>query len=238
MKEIYGREYTLPDMMNIPLVLSVPNQKAQTLEQVGGQSDIFPTLANLIGVSLKNQVHFGQDLLNQNSPVLPQRYYLPSGSFISAKGAFVPGSGYADGVTYPLNGGKVTKPLDSKETYERAHKLISMSDAYVAALPEWKDQEKEHANTDVNTDSNTDANTEATSPPAGSGAGTSPADDQTSGTKPADAKTDGTKPADAKASSTPTGTQAGNTPAGSKPGNTTPANDSEKPSKPGDAAGK
>lgn len=234
MKEIYGREYTLPDMMNIPLVLSVPNQKAQTLEQVGGQSDIFPTLANLIGVSLKNQVHFGQDLLNQNSPVLPQRYYLPSGSFISAKGAFVPGSGYADGVTYPLNGGKVTKPLDSKETYERAHKLISMSDAYVAALPEWKDQEKEHANTDANTD----ANTEATSPPAGSGAGTSPADDKTSGTKPADAKTDGTKPADAKASSTPTGTQAGNTPAGSKPGNTTPANDSEKPSKPADAAGK
>ncbi|MBB3128946.1 phosphoglycerol transferase MdoB-like AlkP superfamily enzyme [Paenibacillus rhizosphaerae] len=251
MKEIYGREYTLPDMMNIPLVLSVPNQKAQTLEQVGGQSDIFPTLANLAGISLKNQVHFGQDLLNQNSPVLPQRYYLPSGSFISAKGAFVPGSGYADGITYPLNGGKVTKPLDSKETYERAHKLISMSDAYVSSLPEWKDQEKEHANTDTATPPAGSSKTngspkEGTSGKANSdstpaaGSGSAGAGSATGGTKPvdADAKTDGTKPADTKATGTPAETKAGSAPAGSKPDSTAPADATGTPSKPDDAAGK
>ncbi|WP_237690849.1 LTA synthase family protein [Paenibacillus caui] len=137
MKEIYGRDYSLPDMMNIPLVVSVPGQKAQVFQQVGAQSDIFPSVANLIGVSLGDQVHFGQDLLNHTDNVLPERYYLPSGSFISSKGAFVPGNGYTDGTTWPLNGGKVAKPLVSKDEYNRAHELISMSDHYVESLPEW-----------------------------------------------------------------------------------------------------
>jgi Phosphoglycerol transferase and related proteins, alkaline phosphatase superfamily len=135
MKEIYGRDYALPDMMNIPLVMSVPNQTPQVFPQVGGQSDIFPTVSNLMGVSLTDQVHFGQDLLNHTTNILPERYYLPTGSFITDKGAFVPGSGYADGITYPLEGGPVTTPLDSQDTYTVAHRLISMSDEYVASLP-------------------------------------------------------------------------------------------------------
>ncbi|MBW7459022.1 LTA synthase family protein, partial [Paenibacillus sepulcri] len=135
MKEIYSRDYSLPDMMNIPLVISVPNEQPQVFQQVGGQSDIYPTVANLIGVPLKDQVIFGRDILNQTANVLPERYYLPSGSFITAKGAFVPGSGYADGITYPLEGGKVAKPLDAKSEYDKAHRLISMSDEFVSSLP-------------------------------------------------------------------------------------------------------
>ncbi|SFE11587.1 Phosphoglycerol transferase MdoB [Paenibacillus catalpae] len=146
MKEIYGRDYTLPDMMNIPLIMSVPNEPHQEFPQVGGQSDIFPTLSNLIGVSIKDQVHFGQDLLNHTSNILPQRYYLPSGSFISDKGAFIPGSGYADGSTYPLAGGSTTIPQDTEDTYTRAHRLISMSDEYVASLPKWSKSEVKSPN--------------------------------------------------------------------------------------------
>lgn len=137
MQEIYGRTYSLPDMMNIPLVISVPGQQPKVFDQVGGQSDIYPTVANLIGVSLKDQVIFGQDLLNHTTNVLPERYYLPSGSFITSQGAFVPGSGFADGKTYKLDGSTVNKPLDSKDDYDLAHKLISMSDGYVASLPKW-----------------------------------------------------------------------------------------------------
>ncbi|GLX66045.1 LTA synthase family protein [Paenibacillus glycanilyticus] len=141
MKEIYGRDYALPDMMNIPLVMSVPGQQPQVFQQVGGQSDIFPTIANLTGVSLKDQVHFGQDLLNNTTNILPERYYLPSGSFISDKGAFVPGSDYADGMTYPLLGGPVTEPMESKDTYTRARRLVSMSDEFVTSLPEWNSKD-------------------------------------------------------------------------------------------------
>ncbi|CAM2861725.1 LTA synthase family protein [Paenibacillus sediminis] len=137
MKEIYGREYGLTDMMNIPLVISVPGAAPHVYEQVGAQSDIYPTVANLLGISLSNQVHFGQDLFNHNDNIIPERYYLPSGSFITEKGAFVPGAGFEDGTTYLLKGGRSTKPEVTKDEYERAHKLVSMSDQYVSSLPEW-----------------------------------------------------------------------------------------------------
>nr|WP_138494023.1 LTA synthase family protein [Paenibacillus pinistramenti] len=139
MKEIYGRTYSVPDMMNIPLVMSIPGEGAKVLEQVGGQSDIYPTIANLIGVSLKDQVVFGQDLLNHTDNVLPERYYLPSGSFVTEQGAFVPGTGYSDGKTYKLDGTTVNKPLEDKTEYDEAHKLISMSDSYVSSLPKRQD---------------------------------------------------------------------------------------------------
>ena len=137
MKEIYGREYGLTDMMNIPLIISDPGQTPREFQQIGGQSDIYPTISNLVGISMKDQIHFGQDLLNQDHNTLPQRYYLPSGSIITGKGAFVPGSGYADGITYPLTGGRIEKPEVTKDEYDRARQLISMSDQYVSSLPEW-----------------------------------------------------------------------------------------------------
>lgn len=142
MKEIYGRAYTLPDMMNIPLVLSVPGMKPKEYATVGGQSDIFPTVANLIGISLRDQVHLGQDLFNQPENLLPERYYLPSGSFITRQGAFVPGNGYEDGTTYTLTGEHIDKPLATKQQYEQAKKLMSISDRFVSSLPKWNDPRK------------------------------------------------------------------------------------------------
>ncbi|MFD1954509.1 LTA synthase family protein [Paenibacillus thailandensis] len=135
MKEIYGREYMVPDMMNIPLMMSVPGVPAQKVEQVGAQSDIFPTVANLLGVSLDEQIHFGQDLLNTSANLLPQRYYLPTGSFISDKGTFVPGSSFEDGTLYPYGGGKERNTAVTQEEFDRVHRLISMADKYVEGLP-------------------------------------------------------------------------------------------------------
>lgn len=136
MKEIYGRDYGVPDMMNIPLIISVPGEDAQVIEQTGAQSDIFPTVANLLGVSLDNQIHFGQDLLNTDSNLMPQRYYLPTGSFISNKGTFVPGTGFEDGALYPFAGGKEQNKEVTKDEFERAYQLLSMADKYVEELPD------------------------------------------------------------------------------------------------------
>lgn len=87
MTEIYGREYQFTEMLNIPLIVAAPEvTEPKTFPQTGGQVDVFPTLANLLGVSLKGHIHFGQDLLNNTGNVLPQRYYLPSGSFVNGKG--------------------------------------------------------------------------------------------------------------------------------------------------------
>ncbi|PJN58664.1 Lipoteichoic acid synthase 1 [Paenibacillus sp. GM1FR] len=103
MKELYGREYTSADMINIPLIISAPGATPGVqLEQIGGQVDILPTIAGLTGVSLKDQLHFGQDLLHEGDNLLPQRYYLPSGSVLNDASLFIPAKGYGDGTHYSL----------------------------------------------------------------------------------------------------------------------------------------
>ncbi|MFB9273974.1 LTA synthase family protein [Cohnella cellulosilytica] len=136
MEEIYGYEYGFSEMMNIPLIVAASGvTEPQVLPQVGGQADLFPTIANLLGVSLKGHIHFGQDLLNQTDNLLPQRYYLPSGSFVNGKGIFVPGLNYEDGVGYPFDGGRSEEFDASKEEYDRALELLRLSNSYVSHLP-------------------------------------------------------------------------------------------------------
>jgi lipoteichoic acid synthase len=136
MKEIYLRPYQFSEMLNIPLLLIVPGiTEAKVMPQTGGQVDLFPTLANLLGISLQNHIHFGQDILNEKNNLLPQRYYLPSGSFVNDKGIFVPGNDYKDGTTYPYDGASSSKTDSTEDEYNRALELLSLSDSYVSTLP-------------------------------------------------------------------------------------------------------
>ncbi|MFC5699767.1 LTA synthase family protein [Cohnella faecalis] len=136
MYEIYDRPYNFTEMLNIPLIMAVPGEtEPEKLTVTGGQSDIFPTVANLLGISLDNHIHFGQDLLNSTSNVLPQRYYLPTGSFINGNGIFVPGDGFADGTNYTFQGEAPKAAMATKEEYDRALELLRLSDSYVSHLP-------------------------------------------------------------------------------------------------------
>ena len=136
MKEIYGHEYSYTDMLNIPLIIAGSGVPHETIrEEVGGQTDIMPTVANLLGVSMKDHIHFGQDLLNQTYNLLPQRYYLPSGSFLNDNAMFMSGSGYEDGTQYPLSGNDSIGQGTTKDEFNRALKLLKLSDSYVNQQP-------------------------------------------------------------------------------------------------------
>lgn len=140
MEEIYGHPYGYTDMINIPLVIAAPNiTKPQIFEHTGGQVDLLPTIANLAGVSLSKQLIFGQDLLNNKQNVLPERYYLPSGSVINEQTLFIPGNAYEDGTFYSLeDSGDEPGGLSEKE-YNNALKLLLLSDSYVSQLPDKED---------------------------------------------------------------------------------------------------
>lgn len=139
MKEIYGHEYGFTDMLNIPLIIASPGVTTpKVFDQVGAQSDVLPTIANLTGVSLKDHVHFGQDLLNQTSNILPERYYLPSGSIITNDELFIPGTGFKDGTHYPLDRKLEANSVATVDQYNRALKLLAMSNSYVSQLPQHK----------------------------------------------------------------------------------------------------
>jgi len=140
LEDFIGRPYNYQDMLNIPLIIAVPGKlPAHTYSHVGGQIDILPTIANLMDMSLDGRVIFGQDILNNRNDLLPERYYLPSGSFINNKEIFVPGKGYEDGQTYTLPEGEDPQGepnQTAKDQYDRALKLIQLCDDYVKTLPE------------------------------------------------------------------------------------------------------
>jgi lipoteichoic acid synthase len=124
---------------NIPLFIHTPGQtQGETIEQVGGQLDIMPTLANLLGISLKKEdfVHFGQNLFNITRNVIGMRYYLPTGSFFNNDILFIPGKGFDDGTAVSL---KTLQPVADfskyRSDYDYIMRLMRMSDDYVKLLP-------------------------------------------------------------------------------------------------------
>ncbi|MFC4811280.1 LTA synthase family protein [Paenibacillus sp. GCM10023250] len=135
LKDMLGHEYGYADMFRIPLIMHVPGLTYGAAQHdVGGQIDILPTVANLLGVSTANQIHFGEDLLNHSSNLLPMRHFLPTGSFITDESIFVPGKEYQDGTNYPLPGETGTTAA-TNEQYERSLQLLNLADSFVSQLP-------------------------------------------------------------------------------------------------------
>ncbi|MEK4511389.1 LTA synthase family protein [Paenibacillus sp. FSL K6-2524] len=138
LEEILGHEYTERELINIPLIISSTGVTTSSVkEQLGGQVDIMPTVSNLLGVSLDDHIHFGQDLLNQSTyNILPQRYYLPTGSFVNNEELFLSGSGFDDGQHYTLSGDGIRPLTATEDEFERALELLHLSDSYVSQLPD------------------------------------------------------------------------------------------------------
>ena len=87
MKDFLGKDYDYDEMLKVPLLIHIPglgeNRKIST---VGGQVDIMPTLAGLMGLEMSQPYVFGHDLLNAKEGFEAQISYVGKGSFISGKG--------------------------------------------------------------------------------------------------------------------------------------------------------
>ncbi|MFC5528290.1 LTA synthase family protein [Cohnella yongneupensis] len=137
MELMLGHEYGYTDMFNIPLVVHIPGVSyPKELDNTGGEIDILPTVANLMGISLDNQIHFGEDIFNQNYNMLPMRHFLPSGSVFTDHKLFLPGKAYADGENYPLPNVPDTASNVTEQQYNNTLELLHLSDSYVPQLPD------------------------------------------------------------------------------------------------------
>jgi lipoteichoic acid synthase len=132
LSNLLGRSYDQADMLNIPMVMHVPGVKPQVVEQLGGQVDTLPTLANLLGVPLESQIHFGEDLLNQSSNVLGEMYYFTTGSFLQDDSLYLS----KDNVAIDL---KTRERSQAAESYQarmsQVIQLERMSTSYIDKLP-------------------------------------------------------------------------------------------------------
>ncbi|TNJ61532.1 LTA synthase family protein [Paenibacillus hemerocallicola] len=124
---------------NVPFIVHVPGQtEGETVEQVGGQLDMMPTVANLLGISFEdsNYVHFGHDLMNTDRNVFGIRYYLPTGSFVNDDILFIPGEGFEDGKAVSL---RTLQPVSDYAKYKKDYyytmALMRLSDEYMKILP-------------------------------------------------------------------------------------------------------
>ncbi|OPA77768.1 sulfatase [Paenibacillus selenitireducens] len=124
---------------NIPLLIHVPGLKeGKVVDRVGGQLDIMPTVANLMGISLKDEhfTAFGHDLLNIDHNVFGMRYYMPTGTFFTDDILFIPGKGFEDGKAISL---KTFEPIADitpfKKDYDYVMNYMKLSDEYVKLLP-------------------------------------------------------------------------------------------------------
>jgi lipoteichoic acid synthase len=140
MGDMLGHEYGYTDMFNIPLVMHIPGVSyPATMTNTGGEVDILPTIANLFGLSLDNQIHFGQDLFNQTANMLPMRHFLPTGSVFTDRNLFLPGVEYKDGENFALPHKSDALAPVSETEYNNALELLHLSDSYVQQLPDKTD---------------------------------------------------------------------------------------------------
>jgi len=138
MKErVLGLGYSLVHRFNSPFIVTIPGvTKGEEITRIGGQIDIMPTLTNLLGVSLDDQIIFGQDLLNYETNLIGMRYYLPTGSYIDDKVLFIPKTSQRNSRTYNLiNKQLIDEKDDYVEKYNAMLQLYEWSDAYLYNLP-------------------------------------------------------------------------------------------------------
>jgi phosphoglycerol transferase MdoB-like AlkP superfamily enzyme len=137
MEEMVGHEYGYTDMFNVPFIVHAPGIDQPTVyTQTGGQIDILPTVANLLGISMKDQLHFGEDLMNQQTNLLPVRHFLPTGSFINDTSLYLTGVDYDDGSNYNLIDGSETEGGSTKAQFDAVQRLLNMSNSYILQRPD------------------------------------------------------------------------------------------------------
>lgn len=78
-----GHEYTYDNMANVPLMIHIPGEKVnRTVSISGGQVDILPTVAYLLGFESLDTLYLGQNLLTAEEGFAPVQIHMLKGSFI------------------------------------------------------------------------------------------------------------------------------------------------------------
>lgn len=139
-EDMLGRPYNEADRMNVPIVVVAPGALEPGVSaEPAGQVDVLPTIAGLLGVPLDGSVHFGRDLMGDQSTLLGMRYYYPAGTYIDDTIIAVPESASV----VRAYDARTREPLAETDVREvsrlaaRSTRMEMISDSYVDALPSY-----------------------------------------------------------------------------------------------------
>lgn len=83
LEDLLGHPYNLNDRFIVPVLFTAPGIfDNEQITHLGGQTDLMPTLLNLLGIEPTSQL-IGHNLFQYEHNLLGMRYYLPGGSYIS-----------------------------------------------------------------------------------------------------------------------------------------------------------
>lgn len=122
-KDLSGHEYSFFDQFNVPLIIRSTNvSKAETFDHVGGQIDIMPTVTNLLGVSMENQIHFGLNLFQYKHNLVGGRRYYRPGTFINNQVLYLPEGAKTEMHIYDFESRKEIDPENRDPQYKKTEK--------------------------------------------------------------------------------------------------------------------
>ncbi len=133
MERLLGHPYGFKDMLNIPFIISIPGADTDihdTCETAGGQTDVLPTLAYLMGFDSLDTLYVGHNILTVKEGFVAQQTYMPKGSFftndigyeMSRDGIFEHGRGWN------LDTGEEVDLDKCKEGYLKSLSIVNTSE--------------------------------------------------------------------------------------------------------------
>lgn len=139
--EVIGYPYNLAHRTNVPMVIHVPGQtEGIRVDAPAVQSDIMPTIADMLALETSSTPMFGRDLFVDSKVVVPLRGRLPLGSFLNDRIMYVADFTYEDGMSYAANGQNKVRFFEAdRDEFETAHLLLGLCDAYLDSLPQLPD---------------------------------------------------------------------------------------------------
>jgi hypothetical protein len=133
MERLLGREYGPLDMLNIPLLIHLPSAE-NTLKgeilTVGGQTDILPTIAYLLGWEELDTLYVGHNIYTVKQGFVAQQTYMPKGSFISDDLVYIMSRDgiFEHGEAFDFYTGKLLPLEQARKGYERSISIVNTSE--------------------------------------------------------------------------------------------------------------
>lgn len=133
MERLLGHPYGFQDLLNIPFIISLPESELDIhglCETAGGQTDVLPTLAYLMGFDSLDTLYVGHNILTVDEGFVAQQTYMPKGSFFTNDiGYEMARDGiFEHGKAWKLETGEPVDLDECKEGYLRSVSIVNTSE--------------------------------------------------------------------------------------------------------------
>ncbi len=132
-RDVFGHDYNRADLYTVPLIVHLPGQtRGATVTHALGQVDILPTVADLLGIDLSGQLHFGRSAFARTPTLLTKGGALDL--YVDDELIYIAGLTEGEDLAFST---RTKLPVASARPagLADAARLLAISESYARALP-------------------------------------------------------------------------------------------------------